>query len=204
MKIRPSDTKQWYSDRGDETLRLDYPLTPQSVVFDVGARIGDWAAPIHAKYGCQVVCFEPIQAHCIALKQRMPTNAIRVVSLALAASNSPIVMGIMDGEASKFHEDNPVDVKCITLANYLISYGLPEYKWIDLMKINIEGMEFELIDNIIESGLMHRIKDLQVQFHLIPNAEEQYKELAAKLSRTHFRQWRYPFVWESWRRIYEQ
>jgi hypothetical protein len=35
MKIRPADSTQWYADNGDATLRLDYELNEESVVFDI-------------------------------------------------------------------------------------------------------------------------------------------------------------------------
>ncbi|VEB43546.1 Uncharacterised protein [Chromobacterium violaceum] len=30
---------QWFKDRGDESLRLDYPLSQNSVVFDLGGML---------------------------------------------------------------------------------------------------------------------------------------------------------------------
>ena len=36
---------------------------------------------------------------------------------------------------------------------------------IDLIKINIEGGEYDLLPAIIDSGLIKRIKYIQVQFH---------------------------------------
>ena len=39
---------RWYTDRGDETLRLDYPsLNKDSIVFDIGGYVGDFAYDIN-------------------------------------------------------------------------------------------------------------------------------------------------------------
>ena len=56
------EAARWFRDRGDETLRLDYPLSWKSVVFDCGGYEGDWAASIRQRYGCSVFVFEPVQA----------------------------------------------------------------------------------------------------------------------------------------------
>jgi hypothetical protein len=42
MKIKPADSRQWYADSGDSTLRQQYDLNENSIVFDIGASVGDW------------------------------------------------------------------------------------------------------------------------------------------------------------------
>jgi hypothetical protein len=71
-----------------------------------------------------------------------------------------------------------------------------------VLKINIEGAEYVLLQYIISKGLHKNIRNLQVQFHLIEgqNCEELYSLIASALSETHELTWRYPFVWENWRR----
>lgn len=44
-------------------------------------------------------------------------------------------------------------------------------KYIDdigLMKINIEGGEYELLERMIELGIINKVKDIQIQFHCHP------------------------------------
>ena len=54
------EVSRWFSDNGDETLRLDYPaLSGESIVFDLGGYVGDFAYKINKKYGCKVYLFEP-------------------------------------------------------------------------------------------------------------------------------------------------
>ena len=40
-----------------------------------------------------------------------------------------------------------------------------EINKIALIKINIEGGEYELLDRLIETNLIEKIEDIQVQFH---------------------------------------
>jgi hypothetical protein len=70
---------------------------------------------------------------------------------------------------------------------------------IDLMKINIEGAEFDLLPAIIDSGLIKQINYIQIQFHnFVDGAVENRQLIRAALGRTHREMWNYDFVWESW------
>ena len=54
------EAARWVRDHGDQTLRLDYPhLDENSVVFDLGGYVGDFAAEIFDKYRCTIYLFEP-------------------------------------------------------------------------------------------------------------------------------------------------
>lgn len=43
------EVRRWFRDKGDSTLRLDYPLNADSIVLDVGGYKGDFSALIHEK-----------------------------------------------------------------------------------------------------------------------------------------------------------
>jgi hypothetical protein len=71
---------------------------------------------------------------------------------------------------------------------------------IDLMKINIEGGEYDVLPAMIESGIIQHIKYLQVQFHnFVKHAAKRRKKILVELARSHFEMWNYEFVWESWK-----
>ena len=70
---------------------------------------------------------------------------------------------------------------------------------IDLLKVNIEGGEYELLPFLIRSGWIKKIVDLQVQFHTIGAEYVSAREaIRSALSKTHVESWCYWFVWESW------
>ena len=70
---------------------------------------------------------------------------------------------------------------------------------VDLMKLNIEGAEYELLGALAEADLMGEVRFIQVQFHdFVPDAVAKLQEARELLSRTHDVMWEYPFVWESW------
>ena len=68
-----------------------------------------------------------------------------------------------------------------------------------MIKVNIEGGEYDLLEFLIDSNYIEIIDNIQVQFHdFIPDAEERMKNIHKKLEKTHFLTWQYPFVWENW------
>jgi hypothetical protein len=72
---------------------------------------------------------------------------------------------------------------------------------VDLVKINIEGGEYDLLDHLIAEGLIERIRDVQVQFHdFVPGAEARRAAIRHGLEATHVVTYDEPFVWENWRR----
>ena len=73
---------------------------------------------------------------------------------------------------------------------------------VDLLKVNIEGGEYEVMPRLIESGLITRIHSIQIQYHKLgPHSERWMDAINEALSQTHLRTYRYRFVWENWRRI---
>ena len=76
--------------------------------------------------------------------------------------------------------------------------GAPQ---IDLMKVNIEGGEYDLLPALIDAGIMPRIGILQVQFHLFSADDIPRRDaIRAHLAQTHDCDWSYDFVWEQWSR----
>lgn len=70
---------------------------------------------------------------------------------------------------------------------------------IDLVKIDIEGGEYDVLPQLIETGLISRIRFLQIQFHrFVDGAVQKRENLREHLRKTHTESWCYPFIWESW------
>jgi hypothetical protein len=167
--------KEWQANNL-EYLRYEYDLTPDDHVIDIGSYRREFADTIISKYGCKVECFD-------ALDQR-----------AAWTKDGTIELGGQYYYTSAFDSVNKQTFCCVDIAPYLTSE-------IALCKINIEGMEYELIDYIVSKGLIKNIKNLQVQCHLIDeNTQSIYERMAEKLTLTHSINWRYPFCWENWKR----
>lgn len=172
-----------------EHLRYEYDLKPDDVVIDLGAYRGEWANEIRARYGCCVIAVEPTDGiddyPCESIKKAAWTH------------DGKLKFGGAYYYTSAF--ENPVrEYECFDV-NSLLS----RFDEIALLKVNIEGAEYDLLEHIYRAGFMPRIRDLQVQFHLIrgEQSEMRYEVISELLSETHSITWEYSFCWENWRRI---
>ena len=195
------EVERWFKIKGDETLRLDYPLTAESIVFDIGGYHGDFAADIFNLYGCTVYIFEPVPEfyqHC--LNRFKGNDKIICFNYGLASYNCWLDIGLAENASSfdsPFAQENKQKVELRSVSELINELNI---KKIDLFKINIEGGEFDVIPEIIKSGDIKNIKYLQIQFHnFVTNAHHIRDEIRLKLAETHIEMWNYNFVWESWK-----
>jgi FkbM family methyltransferase len=190
--------RQWRAD-GMEATRMQFSdIGAASVVFDVGGFQGNWAADIHDRYGARVHVFEPHPTFAEALRTRFQSNdAIIIHDFALGRSEGSLTL-TDDGDASSGLRKAKRSVmgRIEQVARFFAKSDVPR---IDLMKVNIEGGEYDLLPALSEAGILPRIGILQVQFHLFTEADIQRREaIRAVLAKTHSCDWSYDFVWEQW------
>jgi hypothetical protein len=71
---------------------------------------------------------------------------------------------------------------------------------VDLMKLNIEGGEYEMLPRMIEAGLIGRVRNLQIQFHEVTSdSAARMDAIRRDLTQTHDPAYEYRFVWEGWK-----
>jgi FkbM family methyltransferase len=82
------------------------------------------------------------------------------------------------------------------LTDVLKAIGLDH---VDLIKINIEGSEFEVLEHVLEHGLEPKLRNIQVQFHpVVPNSAMRYDNIRKGLLKTHRETWNCPWIWENY------
>lgn len=194
LRVRP-----WREAQGDKTLRLDYALNEQSLVFDLGGYEGQWASDIFARYQCRIYIFEPVEAYVQRIRQKFGANPrVQVFAFGLASKTETAQININEYASSTFHAGEG-ETTSIQLNSVLEFWEQHQIDTIDLMKINIEGGEYDLLDSLIGAGYVGRITDIQVQFHdFVPDAERRRKTIQEELSKTHVLTYEFPFVWENW------
>lgn len=187
ISLDPTSLKTW-QDNNLEYVRYEYDLLADDIVIDLGAYKGEWANEIHARYGCQVTVVEPTEY--INDYKYGP-----IVNKAAGTHNGKMSFGGRAYYSSVF-EQGDHEYECFDVNDLLRSYGYD----IDLLKINIEGAEYDVLSHIIGAGLHTHIKNIQVQFHQIAGVpyEKWYKEISDKLKETHSLTWQYPYCWENW------
>lgn len=192
----------WIAVRGDETLRLEYDLDENSVVLDVGGYHGDWTEPIFRRYGCVIHVFEPVREYAEGIKKRFADSSkIHVHAFGLSSESGLITVGLQENGTSAHKQtgDAPTEVvQMVRAGDFIMQERIGR---IDLMKINIEGDEYGLLEHLIGDGLIQKVANIQVQFHdFAENARVRMEKIRASLKLTHYLTYEYEFVWENWRR----
>ncbi len=192
---------KWFADKGDQTLRLNYDLSSDAVVFDLGGFEGQWASDIFSRYCCSIYVFELFDEYAKAISLRFDKNPkIKIYPFGLSVKDENNVISVA-GEGSSIYREGTIK-KNVQFKNIKTFLEQNNIKQIDLIKINIEGGEFDLLEYILDEGLAVQIKNFQVQFHdLFPESKARMEKIQSRLSKTHNLTYQYHFVWENWELI---
>lgn len=190
----------WKLAKGDETLRIDYPLGADSTVLDVGGFRGEWAAKIVDRYHCRLIVFEPVSSHVAIIKERFSDEtSVEVVTAGLAGCTRKATITLeAEGSSTLLEGQHAETIQLLDVVDVFAEFELEE---VSLMKINIEGGEYELLERMYNAGLMSKIRFFQIQFHdFIEDAHTRLSSIRKILSESHQMNYCYSFVWEGWER----
>lgn len=182
-----------------EHLRYEYNLSPNSIVLDAGGFEGAWSEEIVKRYGCIVHCLEPIPEffeQCVKRLRPYPSayvhnyglsNKSEVEHFQLSNNSTGVYSTGKERASAMVH---PLDVVMDKL-------GIDA---IDLLKINIEGKEFDVLENAIATDVIGRVYDIQCQWHdCAPNALSRFLNLQGQLTKTHRLTRDSGWTWQNWR-----
>lgn len=178
-----------------ESCRYDYPLTKDSIVFDVGAYAGTFTAAIAEKYSCKVIAFEPHPDFVFLLTQKFHEYKNVVVLPCAVGGNTRQQSFGLGGDSSGMY--SPADrVEKVAVVDFFDLLKL--YPKIHLLKLNCEGMEYEILERIINTGNVVKIDNIQAQFHSnAPDYGERYIRIRETLNQTHQLTYDDP-RWQNW------
>ena len=193
------EVNRWLNDGGDEEFRYNFDLTSDSLVLDLGGFKGQWASDIFARYNCRIWIFEPVRSFEANISRRFQRNKkIEVFPMALGARTRTEIITVGYDGTSLFKKSFGVQ-EVIFFEDVVAFFQDREVDTIDLVKINIEGGEYELLPRLIESGIIMKIKQIQIQFHnYSPDSELMMKSIENDLLLTHRKTFDYKFVWSNW------
>ena len=183
-----------------EEARYEYDLNAQSVVVDCGGFHGDFAHAISMRYDCHVLVFEPIPEFQDMITAKIAGRPkIALVQAALAGTTRTEDFHVQNDSTGIFAGSTTV-IRCLTVSVKALMDRIQGD--IALLKLNCEGMEYEILESMLDNNLIHRIKNLQVQFHwCAPNAKDRYASIRERLNLTHDLTWGDdPSIWLNFRR----
>lgn len=185
-----------------DAASFDWPLTPESVVFEVGGYEGRWATEIARRYGPRLYVFEP-QAwafeRCQAALQDYP--AARVFNFGLGDRSGEFPMGDFETDGASFVKGADVRAQgsgwLEEFGAFCEAEGLRE---IDLLLLNVEGYEFTLVPHLVERDWMGRIRYFMAQFHELAGRDDHAESLFAQIEVSHRLLWEFGLVLRAWER----
>ena len=197
-KIFHEEVQRWFEDDGDLTHRLSYDLTDNSNIIDVGGYRGEWAAAMFANHMCNIEVFEPVSEYWQFIHNRFLKNT-KIIAHKSGLSHKTETIDIVkkSQESSMFIEagDDVLEaIYMLDINDHLANCGI-----VDLIKINIEGSEYDIFENISDDSL-NKLKNIQIQFHsFVDNCITRRDAIRERLAITHDCTYCYDFVWENWR-----
>lgn len=193
------EVQRFFSDYGDTTVRLNYDLNENSIVFDLGFYMGDFTEKIINKYDCFVYGYEPIQKYYDASLHKFQNNPkIKIFNYGLGNCTETVKI-IDSADSSSIYQEVLDDFEVVNIIDIGNEISNLKIKKIDLMKINIEGSEYTLLDRMIKSGIIGIIDNLQIQFHKEHETEITRDYIQSHLKNTHNLTYNYTYVWENWK-----
>jgi len=201
MSDRERAIQEWKA-AGREELRFDYDLDESSVVVDAGGYAGQWASDVVARFLCRVHVFEPVPDFAERIRTRFARNPLVTVhAVGLAAQTREVPIALRGTGSSIVGGNGAAPTAVVPLVRAADAFEGAGIERVDLIKVNIEGAEYELLEHLADARWISRIRHLQVQFHDSgPGSDARMRALQSRLAETHELMWRHELVWESWRR----
>ena len=145
-------------------VRVDI-LDRESIIVDAGAHRGEFSSDLHKLTGCRCLLIEANPDLAAKLRQ---LQLGPVINAALTTSDGETVLAVRENlEASSifprsnYGPETTVTIRKISLVSVLEELGSDH---IDLLKLDIEGAEFELLGQT-PSHVLRKIKQITVEFH---------------------------------------
>lgn len=197
---------EWIKNDRKLDYRHRYPLPKNAIIFDFGGYKGDWTARMLKLYPeSKVYVFEVIPEYVSILKKRFNSDdRVVIYDFGLGKGESILKFTIEELASSTFRTDKTSNGKLIEapVHDAVDFIEKNNFQHIDLVKMNIEGGEFDLLQRWIDGGVIHRFKDLQIQFHNYGAWSVEYRnKLRTQLAQTHQLTYDYAWTFENWRRI---
>lgn len=173
---------------------LEWDISAECVVYEVGAYQGRWALQIARRYNPRLYCFEPQGWAVQVCRAVLEPYAAQVFAFGLGNCDAMLPMARYGTDGCEMGKDGAVFGRIRDIAKVAQELETPD---IDLMLINIEGGEFTLLPHMLQQGVLPR--RLMVQFHDYGNPRPQ-TETRRLLAEKYRVMWDYGTVLSAWER----
>lgn len=202
MTLNSISLSKWIANDGDNTHNITYELNENSKIMDLGGYNGVWAQQMIEKYNPYVYIVEPVNSFYENMSNKFLNNKkVKLLNVGVGVEDKDgIIYMNGDSTSSNLSDGKSVNVKFNTIESILKHFNIDN---VDLLQINIEGDEYSILEKMLKTGTINKIKSIQIQFHLGVGDEIQRRgKIRDGLVKNNFKiNFDYPFVWESWSKI---
>ena len=197
LSAHESFLRDGYNDRLYKGFSVE---DEKRTVLVLGGYLGDSVQEWISRFNYKVEVVEPIHDFAEALNQRFQNeDDVHIHEIAVSNFDGNLRLHGSDDATGAFTAnlgDTDVNlVKCIKFSTFLGSLSRTP----KIVEMNIEGGEYQVLEDAIQSGVIREIKTLIVQFHNIGNSSEfDRAKLRQSLSNTHECTFNYEWIWERW------
>lgn len=198
--------QKWFTDKGDETRALDWPIDHNALVWEIGGFEGRWARQMVEKYDPFMEIFEPQSYFARKLHDFSKENdKVKIHEFGLWVKDTLMLLHNCDTDgASVIYRDEYFEKTTLECAFYDVYNLIPprEAHGVDVCLMNIEGGEFALLPYMIGMDMMKHFRFFWCQFHpgLLPHGDERANEIFKGMLRTHKKIWDYYPTAVAWER----
>ena len=168
---------------------------------DIGTYTGQDLKKFKDKFECKIFGFEPSKKLFQELTKSFESDLVKIYNFGFSDTSKESYL--IDEQDGSFVKDTPPKklsnyekIKVVKLSDFIFNNNIQQ---ISMVNMNIEGSEYKVLKDVIETGAIQRIKTLQVQFHRMTFLYPIKKYfIIKKLKNTHKLIWKYNYVWERW------
>ncbi len=194
-----TDASKWFLFNR-EKLKYELDLKTGGIVLDIGAYKGQYTEKMHA-LNVDVIywLYEPIVEYFQICKQLFFDKSTIVIHQAAVSADGRDFEMEVAGLRSRQASGNWIDSVSITSIDIQDIFDSAEE--FELLKMNIEGMEYECLERLIRSNSLIKAKYLLIQFHeLDEHSPSKLTKIHESISNDYTNIWKYQWMWELWKR----
>jgi FkbM family methyltransferase len=179
---------------------MKFSLRENPIIFDVGGFLGDWTEEaLRYHPSAKVYVFEPVEGYYNIIKSRYADNPnIQVFNFGLSNETKSIDISV-SGDSSSTHRvvGSSERIHLMNISDFVKAENIEK---IDLIKINIEGEEYPLLEWMLTSDDLVRFDNFLIQFHtFVDNFANRRLYIQEELHKKNYQQiFNFEMVFEGW------
>ena len=181
----------------EEYAKEGFDIKNDDIIIDIGGHIGLFS--IYAAEKCKsgkIFTFEPVKDNFKILKENIETNKIKNIfpeKVAISNKSSKVTIFLSDDDAGHgmySKSSNTITIDAINLEEIFLKNNL---KKCDFLKIDAEGAEFDILENISED-MLKTISKIVIEYHIFEeNSIKRLENIMEKFEKNGFKITKNPY-----------